>query len=207
MTKTSQDKAANTSHGQTLWHGRYEQQAADSLRKLNDSLPYDRRLYRFDAQGSAAYAVALAKAGVLTEEESQAIVGGLEQVVAEFTAGTFATAPGDEDIHTAVERRLGEIVGAVAGKLHTGRSRNDQVATDVRLWQADAIARLRSSVLALQSALLEQARQHVTTLMPGYTHLRAAQPITAGHWLLSYFWMLSRDVKRLDVCRESTLVS
>ncbi len=199
-------KTQNAGHSQTLWHGRYEQQAADSLRKLNDSFPFDQRLYAFDAKGSTAYASALAKAGVLTEDESQAIARGLAQVVAEFEAGTFSVAPNDEDIHTAVERRLAEIVGAVAGKLHTGRSRNDQVATDVRLWQANAILNLKNHILSLQSALLEQARQHVATLMPGYTHLRAAQPITAAHWLLSYFWMLARDVKRLDACRESTLI-
>jgi argininosuccinate lyase len=201
------DTKQGAPQGHTLWHGRYEQQAAESLRKLNDSFPFDKRLYQFDAKGSAAYAVALAKAGVLTDEESQAIVQGLEQVVAEFEAGTFLTAPGDEDIHTAAERRLGEIVGAAAGKLHTGRSRNDQIATDIRMWQADAILRLKLHLLALQRALLAQAGQHIDTLMPGYTHLRAAQPITAAHWLLSYLWMLTRDVKRLDACREATLVS
>ncbi|MEP7284506.1 MAG: argininosuccinate lyase [Chloroflexota bacterium] len=191
----------------TLWAGRYESQAAESLRKLNDSLPFDKKLYNSDIACSIGYAQALAQAGVLTADEAQQITTGLQQVAAEFEEGSFAFAPNDEDIHTAVERRLGELIGAVAGKLHTGRSRNDQVATDIRHWQTQAIDRVKAHVLALQSALLEQAKQHVETLMPGYTHLRAAQPITTAHWLLSTFWMLTRDMKRFSACRESTLIS
>ncbi len=196
-----------TEPNQTLWAGRYDTQAAESLRKLNDSLPFDRRLVASDIACSIAYARALVKAGVLAPGEADTLAKGLEQVRAEFDAGQFVAAPGDEDIHTAVERRLGEIVGPVAGKLHTGRSRNDQVATDVRHWQAQAITRIEVHLVALQRALLDQARQHVDTLMPGYTHLRAAQPITAGHWLLSTFWALTRDVRRFETCRDSTLIS
>ena len=192
---------------QTLWAGRYEAEAAESLRKLNDSLPFDKRMYASDIACSIAYARALAQAGVLTDDEAATIAAGLEQVRQEFDAGTFAIAHGDEDIHTAVERRLGELVGAVSGKLHTGRSRNDQVATDTRHWQAQAIDRVKNHILALQHALLRQTAEHTATLMPGYTHLRAAQPITAAHWMLSYFWMLTRDVKRLQACKESTLIS
>ncbi|MCC7449353.1 MAG: argininosuccinate lyase [Anaerolineae bacterium] len=192
---------------QTLWAGRYEAETADSLRKLNDSLPFDQRMYASDIVCSIAYAQALVEIGVLTDDEAATIAAGLEQVRQEFDAGTFVIAHGDEDIHTAVERRLGELIGAAAGKLHTGRSRNDQVATDTRHWQAQAIDRVKSHVLALQRALLRQAAEHTETLMPGYTHLRTAQPITVAHWLLSYFWMLTRDVKRLQACKESTLVS
>lgn len=191
---------------QTLWAGRYEADAAESLRKLNDSLPFDQRLYASDITCSIAYAQALAKASVLTADEAATIAAGLEQVRREFDSGTFVIARGDEDIHTAVERRLGELVGAVAGKLHTGRSRNDQVATDTRHWQVQAIDRMKQHILVLQRALLRQAAEHIETLMPGYTHLRAAQPITAAHWLLSYFWMLARDGKRLQACQESTLI-
>ncbi len=198
---------SETEKSKTLWAGRYEAQAAESLRKLNDSLPFDKRLYASDIECSIAYAGALAQVGVLSQDEARTLAHGLEQVRQEFDAGAFVTAPGDEDIHTAVERRLGEIVGAVAGKLHTGRSRNDQIATDVRHWQVRALDRIRSHVLDLQNALIAHAKQHASTLMPGYTHLRAAQPITVGHWLLSTFWMLTRDLKRLSACKEATLYS
>jgi argininosuccinate lyase len=192
--------------GKTLWAGRYEAQAAESLRKLSDSLSFDRRLYASDIACSIAYARALMRAGILTPQEADILAKGLAAVQQEFENGSFVPAPGDEDIHTAVERRLGELVGAVAGKLHTGRSRNDQVATDTRHWQTRAVVSVTAHVLSLQQALLDQARQHVETLMPGYTHTRAAQPITAAHWLLSYFWMLARDRKRFDACRQSTLI-
>ncbi|PJF43199.1 MAG: argininosuccinate lyase [Candidatus Thermofonsia Clade 1 bacterium] len=190
----------------TLWSGRYEQAAAEAVRKLNDSLSFDQRLYASDIACSIAYAQALHKAGVLNDAEIALIVSGLQQVRAEFDSGAFQFAAGDEDIHTAVERRLTELIGAVGGKLHTGRSRNDQVATDTRHWQAQAISRIVRWLTALQRALLEQAKPHVLTLMVGYTHLRAAQPISAAHWLLSYFWMLSRDVRRFELTREATLV-
>ncbi|MCS6871326.1 MAG: argininosuccinate lyase [Anaerolineae bacterium] len=193
-----------TSH--TLWSGRYEAAIAESVRRLNDSLPFDKRLYASDIACSIAYARALHSAGILNDTELTAIVDGLQRVRAELDSGTFVFAAGDEDIHTAVERRLIELVGAVGGKLHTGRSRNDQVATDTRHWQAQTISRIISLLTALQRALLEQAKQHVETLMCGYTHLRAAQPISAAHWLLSYFWMLSRDVHRFELTREATLV-
>jgi argininosuccinate lyase len=191
----------------TLWAGRYEALAAESVRKLNDSLPFDKRLYASDIACSIAYAHALAQAGVITPDEAAQLQSGLEAVKAEFDSGTFQPAPGDEDIHTAVERRLGEIVGAVAGKLHTGRSRNDQVATDVRHWQAGAVRRIIALVLELQDALISLAEAHIETLMPGYTHLRAAQPITAAQWLMSYVWMIARDVTRFEACIDATLVS
>lgn len=191
----------------TLWAGRYEAAAAESVRRLNDSLPFDQRLYASDIACSIAYAQALHRANVLTDDERDLIISGLSQVRAEFENGTFVPAPGDEDIHTAVERRLIELIGAVGGKLHSGRSRNDQIATDTRHWQAEMISRVLKLLTALQRALLEQAKPHTETLMPGYTHLRTAQPISAAHWLLSYFWMLSRDVRRLELTREATLIS
>src|SRR5260221_10051226 len=191
----------------TLWHGRYESVAAESLRRLNDSLPFDKRLYADDILCSAEYAKALARAGVISADEVAALDEGLRAVLGEFEAETFVAAPGDEDIHTAVERRLSELVGAPAGKLHTGRSRNDQIATDIRHWQRSHTAQIIELIRLLQTILLEQARQHVDTLMPGYTHLRAAQPITTAHWLLSFFWMLTRDVTRFEACRESAGIS
>jgi len=189
--------------GGTLWAGRYEHNAAESLRKLNDSLPFDKRMYAEDIQGSVAWAKALARSGVLTDEEAAQINEGLVRVKAEFDAGIFVYAPGDEDIHTAVERRLTELIGAVAGKLHTGRSRNDQVATDLRLWVSRAVGHLRRECLRLQHAIYTQAAQHTETLMPGYTHMRAAQPVVAGHWLMSYCVMLWRDGERLSYCERS----
>jgi argininosuccinate lyase len=191
----------------TLWAGRYEAEAAESLRHLNDSYPFDKRMYADDIACSTAYAQALARAGVISEQEAHLIAEGLERVRQEFEQSMFAVAAGDEDIHTAVERRLAELIGAVAGKLHTGRSRNDQVATDTRHWQMGAVRRIQPMIAALQRALLEQAKQHVETLMPGYTHLRAAQPITVAHWLMSYFWMLARDQGRWAAALAAASIS
>ena len=181
----------------TLWGGRFSEPTDGDLRRLNDSIGFDQRLYAEDIAGSVAYARAIAAAGVITPAEAETIVGGLAQVWAEFDAGTFVYAPDDEDIHTAVERRLTELVGPAGGKLHTGRSRNDQVATDTRLWVLGTIPLLDALVAALQAALVERAGDHLRTLMPGFTHLQPAQPITLAHWLLSFFWMLARDRERL----------
>ncbi|MBI5669701.1 MAG: argininosuccinate lyase [Chloroflexi bacterium] len=191
----------------TLWGGRFSEPTDEQLRALNDSIGFDRRMYRQDIAGSIAYARAIALAGVLTPDEADTIIAGLRQVLAEFEAGAFELKPGDEDIHTAVERRLTELVGAVGGKLHTGRSRNDQVGTDFRLWVLDAISVVDRLLNDLQGALLGQAEQHIETLMPGYTHLQPAQPITAAHWLMSFFWMLARDRERLADVRRRTSVS
>jgi argininosuccinate lyase len=180
----------------TLWGGRFSEPTDDDLRRLNDSIGFDRRMYAEDIQGSIAWAQAIHKAGVITADEADQIVAGLEQVKAEFDSGTFEFKPGDEDIHTAVERRLTEIVGAVGGKLHTGRSRNDQVATDFRLWVIARIDLVEEALDSLLLALVEQAEQHLHTLMPGYTHVQPAQPITAAHWLMSYYEMLKRSRDR-----------
>jgi len=182
----------------TLWGGAFSQPTDDAVRKLNDSLRFDWRLYDVDITGSVAWAHALHKAGVLTQAERDALVDGLERVRAEFASGQFTAAPSDEDIHTAVERRLTAIAGPVAGKLHTGRSRNDQVATDVLLWLLDAAPDIMLQVAGLMAVLLVQAEQHTNVLMPGFTHFQPAQPITAAHWLLSHFWALARDVERLE---------
>ena len=182
----------------TLWGGAFSQGTDDAVRVLNDSLRFDWRLYDFDITGSIAWAEALADAGVLTSAECDTICRGLEQVRAEFDAGEFSPAPSDEDIHTAVERRMTEIVGAVGGKLHTGRSRNDQVATDVLLWLIDAARTMRAQVIDLCVAVVVQAAQNSDAVMPGYTHFQPAQPVTAAHWWLSHFWALARDVERLE---------
>lgn len=188
-----------------LWGGRFTEPTDEDLRRLNDSFPYDRRMYAEDIAGSVVYAKALAKARVLTADESEQIIAGLQKVKAEFDTGTFES-KGDEDIHTAVERRLTELIGAVGGKLHTGRSRNDQVATDFRLWVMAATDRVLSLLGETQVALVQQSGKHLDTLMPGYTHMQPAQPISAAHWLMSFFWMLGRDYDRLTFSRNTVSV-
>lgn len=190
----------------SLWGGRFGGKLDKNAFDLNASLPFDKRLAKQDVKGSVAWAVALARAGVLTEDESSRILTGLEAVEAEFESGSFAFAESDEDIHTAVERRLGELIGPLAGKLHTGRSRNDQVATDFRLWLLEALPKLDAAIAGLQSTLVTLAEKHLFTLMPGYTHLQRAQPITLAHWLLSHFWALQRDRERLADLRDRVAI-
>jgi argininosuccinate lyase len=191
----------------TLWGGVFAEPTDDDLRRLNDSLPFDRRLAYEDVIASIAYARALGMAGVLTGQEVDSIVSGLEAIQNEMADGVFVFQPGDEDIHSAVERRLIELVGEVGGKLHTGRSRNDQVATDFRLWVMQALDTLAAQVKEVQRALVQRAAPLVHVLMPGYTHLQPAQPISAAHWLMSYFWMLARDVERIQQTRSRTAIS
>lgn len=189
-----------------LWGGRFKGKLDQSAWDLNTSLPFDQRLALQDVRGSIAWAAALMKVGVLTKVEAATIITGLETILAEFEHGDFDFSDNDEDIHTAVERRLGELVGAVAGKLHTGRSRNDQVATDFRLWLLDEIPGLDAAIQNLQKSLVEQAEANQETLMPGYTHMQRAQPITLAHWFLSHFWALQRDRERLIDLRKRTAV-
>ncbi len=190
----------------TLWQARLQGESAQALRDLNDSYAFDRRLYPQDIAGSRAHASMLAAVGLLTSEEFDAVSAALEQVEQELADGSFTQAPGDEDIHTAVERRVTEITPAGA-KLHTGRSRNDQVATDLRLWTRDALADVTRSVLGLQTVLLERAREAGDTMLPGYTHLQQAQPVALAHHLLAHGWALARDVDRLLEARRRMDVS
>jgi argininosuccinate lyase len=180
-----------------LWGGRFEKKADKLMWQFNASIGFDWRLYAADIQGSMAYARALVDAGVIDAAEGETLLGGLEAVCQELDSGSFAYQPGDEDIHTAVERRLGEIVGPVAGKLHTGRSRNDQVATDLRLYLLEQMAHLHAALESLQWAIVDKSEGHLGALMPGYTHLQQAQPILFSHWLLSFFWKFQRDRERL----------
>jgi argininosuccinate lyase len=186
-----------------LWGSRFSGQTDPLMRKFQDSIYFDIRLWEADLDGSMAYARALARAGVITAEEADTILNGLDQIRAEFAGNRFELKPGDEDIHTAVERRLKELVGDVAGKLHTGRSRNDQVATDTRLWLKRQILQLRVHIDEVQQAILNKADEYFDVIMPGYTHLQQAQPVRFSHWLLSYGWMLQRDKERLaDLTRR-----
>ncbi len=184
-----------------LWGGRFDGALDPLAMQLNSSLSVDKRLWEADIRGSLAWARALARAEVITQAEADELCAGLQAVQAEFSGGTFQFAPTDEDIHTAVERRLGERVGAAAGKLHTGRSRNDQAATDFRLWLMEAADRILDRVGALEDALIAKAESEIETALPGYTHTQRAQPILFSHWLMSHFWALERDRERLKQTR------
>ncbi len=190
----------------TLWSGRFTGTLDPSAWALNTSLPFDRRLALQDVRGSTAWAEALHDANVLTHEECEQTVGGLHAIEEEFVDGKFVFMESDEDIHTAIERRLRELIGATAGKLHTGRSRNDQVATDFRLWMLDSLPLLDEAIRGLQAVLLDLAEAHQITLIPGYTHLQRAQPVTFSHWLLSHFWSLQRDRERLQDLRDRVAI-
>ncbi|MBU6359427.1 MAG: argininosuccinate lyase [Chloroflexota bacterium] len=190
----------------SLWGGRFSGEMDALMKKFQDSISFDIRMWSQDIRGSMAYARAINMAGIINDDEAATLQTGLQAIHDEFAAGKFEVKDGDEDIHTAVERRLKELVGDVGGKLHTGRSRNDQVATDTRFYCLEAIQVLKTNIQSVQSALVAQAEQHVSTLMPGYTHLQRGQPSTFGHWCMAYFWMLQRDMERLAECEARVAV-
>ena len=184
-----------------LWSGRIQGEMAEAMVPLNRSLDVDIRLWPQDIRGSQAWARALVRAGVLEDDEGTALVDGLDRVATRLSESDHSD-EADEDIHSLVERLLYEEVGEVAGKLHTGRSRNDQVATDFRLWGMDAAERLVRILGEVESALLDWATQSVEIILPGYTHLQQGQPIRAAHWILSHFWPLERDRAALRAVRD-----
>jgi argininosuccinate lyase len=185
-----------------LWSGRISGSMDPIVAQLNNSLPFDKRLAQVDITASIAWARALTKVSILNPEESDLIIEGLKTIQSEFAENRFVYIESDEDIHTAVERRLTELVGPAAGKLHTGRSRNDQVATDFRLWLLLTITTLQESLIKLQAALAERAEKDFSIVLPGYTHFQQAQPILISHWWLSHFWPLQRDRDRLKEIAE-----
>ncbi len=189
-----------------LWGGRFANASAPALEALNRSIGTDFRLWPFDVRLSKAWAVALWDAGVLTLAESQRLEAGLEAVGERLDAGASAE-PSDEDVHTMIDRMLTDVVGELAARLHTGRSRNDQVATATRLWCADAVGLLDAGVRTLQQALLDRAAELEDALMPAYTHLQRAQPVSVAHWLLGHFWPLERDRARLSAAGRSALAA
>ncbi|XP_046548982.1 LOW QUALITY PROTEIN: argininosuccinate lyase-like [Haliotis rubra] len=202
----SDSKQEGAGEGNKLWGGRFTGATDPIMEKFNASISYDKRMWKADIEGSQAYVKALEKVGIVTAAERDSILDGLEKVKDEWQKDVFELKPGDEDIHTANERRLKELIGTAGGKLHTGRSRNDQVATDMRLWMRDAQLQLRTYLTNFISVILNRAKLEIDILLPGYTHLQRAQPIRWSHWLLSYGWMLQRDLKRLDQLRERTAV-
>ncbi|XP_007553683.1 argininosuccinate lyase [Poecilia formosa] len=194
---------ANT-EGSKLWGGRFVGDTDPIMEKFNESITYDQRMWDADIRGSKAYVKALEKANLVSTEEMEQILQGMDQISEEWSKGAFLIKPGDEDIHTANERRLKELIGAPAGKLHTGRSRNDQVVTDMKLWLRDAIAMLTDNSLQLISTMVERAAIEIDVLFPGYTHMQKAQPVRWSHWILSYAVVLSRDVERLLEIKKRT---
>ena len=181
----------------TLWHGRFEGGPADALQALNDSLPFDRRMFREDIAGSRAHVSMLARVGLLDSADAGAVLEALDTTEAELADGSFAFAASDEDIHTAVERRVTELAGEAGARLHTGRSRNDQVATDLRLWTMRELGDIARLVGRLQATLASRADDAGEAYLPGYTHLQQAQPVLLAHHFLAHGWALARDVDRL----------
>ena len=185
----------------TLWGGRFAAGPDALMEAINASIGFDRRLYACDIAGSKAHAAMLAECGIISEEDAAAIGQGLDTILQEIESGRFEFSAALEDIHMNVEARLAELIGPAAGRLHTARSRNDQVATDLRLWVRDAIDGLDADLNGLQSALIDKAEAHADTVMPGFTHLQSAQPVTFGHHMLAYAAMFGRDRARLADAR------
>jgi len=197
---TTAPTKASTRRAKKAWAGRFGEPTAPIVERFTTSLPVDRALYPHDVAGSVAHVRGLVRARLLTRREGNRLVRGLARVERELDDGAFRFRAADEDIHMAIERRLTELVGPIGGKLHTGRSRNDQVATDLRLWLRAEGRALDTALARLQKALRQVATRHAGTLLPGYTHLQRAQPVLLAHHLLAYHEMLARDRGRFRVC-------
>jgi len=182
--------------------GRFKAGPADVMQEINSSIDFDRHLYAQDIRGSKAHAAMLVKAGIISQEDGDAIIKGLDSIAEEIESGNFEFSQALEDIHMNVESRLGDLIGDAARRLPTARSRNDQVATDFRLWVRDTLDGLDAEIRNLQAALIDRAEEHAASVMPGLTHLQGAQPVTLGHHLLAYVEMLGRDRSRAKDCRR-----
>ena len=199
MTKNPENNSprSGSPESNSMWGGRFSAQPDQVMEAINASIDVDKRLAEQDIAGSKAHAAMLAKTGVITQADEAAIQKGLDQVLTEIREGKFQFSKALEDIHLNVESRLKEIIGEAAGRLHTARSRNDQVALDFRLWVKSACGARHDQITALMKALLAQAGTHADTVMPGFTHLQTAQPVTFGHHLMAYVEMLDRDPRPL----------
>lgn len=197
----SGDRPAPQAGISRIWGGRFDAGPTAIMEAINVSIDFDVRLIEQDIAASRAHATMLARQGIISQADAEAILGGLDVVLAEARAGSLPLSRALEDVHMNVEGRLAEVIGEPAGRLHTARSRNDQVATDFRLWVRDAIDSLDRAARDLQAVLIDRAEEHAATVMPGFTHLQAAQPVTFGHHLLAYVEMLGRDRGRLADCR------
>ena len=200
-TPPAQETAAGDAPNR-MWGGRFAASPDERMTAINASIDFDRRLYAEDIEGSIAHADMLAARGIITRADGAAITDGLRRVQAEIEAGTFPFDRALEDIHMNIEARLGDLIGPAAGRLHTARSRNDQVATDLRLWLRATLDRADGACRELQAALIDRAEEHAATVMPGFTHLQVAQPVAFGHHLLAYVEMIGRDRGRLADCRR-----
>lgn len=185
----------------SMWGGRFAAGPASIMREINASIPFDKRLWKQDIAGSKAHVAMLAKQGIVDGEDAQAITEGLNRIAAEYEANGVPVNLDLEDIHMVTESRLAELIGPAAGRLHTARSRNDQVATDFRLWVRDAMDEVMAGLAGLHQALLARAEEHVDAVMPGFTHLQSAQPVTLGHHLMAYYEMVRRDRSRFADAR------
>lgn len=197
-------KSTNTaeSGANSMWGGRYAASPSEIMERINASIDFDHRLYRQDIAGSKAHCEMLMAQGVISGNDGAEILSGLDMVLTEIEGGDFEFKTSLEDIHMNIEARLKDLIGDAAGRLHTGRSRNDQVATDIRLWVRDAIDSLDDQLKSLQEALIIKAEVHAEDVMPGFTHLQTAQPVTFGHHMLAYVEMYGRDRARLSDCRK-----
>ena len=184
------------------WSGRFNEPVAELVKKYTGSIDFDKRLAKWDIQGSLAHAQMLQQAGVLSAEDLAAIEQGMAEIIAEIEAGKMPWLLDLEDVHMNIERRLTDKIGDAGKRLHTGRSRNDQVATDIRLWLRDEITEIQALLQSLQAALLDLAEQNAEVVMPGFTHLQVAQPVSFGHHMLAYVEMLGRDHERMADCRR-----
>jgi argininosuccinate lyase len=195
-------KRSDTGKGSNqMWGGRFAEGPSAIMREINASIPFDKALWRQDIRASKAHVAMLGAQGIVSAEDAQAISDGLDQIAAEYERDGVPEDWDLEDIHMTVEARLTELIGPVAGRLHTARSRNDQVATDFRLWVRDTIDEFDAALGQLQLALLAQAEAHADSIMPGFTHLQTAQPVTLGHYLMAYFEMIERDRDRFKDAR------
>jgi len=185
-----------------LWGSRFAEGPSALMREINASISFDKRLWRQDIAASRAHVAMLGARGILAQDDVDAIEEGLDRIEDEYAESGVAEDPALEDIHMHVEHRLAELIGPTAGRLHTARSRNDQVATDFRLWVRDAIDESDAAIAVLQHALVARAAEHAATVMPGFTHLQSAQPVTLGHHLMAYYEMLKRDRARFTAARE-----
>jgi argininosuccinate lyase len=184
------------------WSGRFAEPVSERVQRYTASVPFDKRLAEYDIRGSLAHARMLAACAVISRRDLAAIEAGMRKILAEVRSGRFKWSLANEDVHLNIERRLTALAGDAGKRLHTARSRNDQVATDVRLWLRDAIDALGAQLGALQTSLLDLAERHAGTVMPGFTHLQVAQPVSFGHHLMAYFEMFARDRERLADCRK-----
>src|SRR5258705_1122043 len=190
-----------------MWGGRFASGPGSIMQEINASIDFDRRLYRQDIAGSKAHAAMLARQGIISRDDARQIAHGLDTILSEMETGKFRFKRALEDIHMNVESRLGDLIGPAAGRLHTARSRNDQVATDFKLWVRDAIDDIDAALAGYQKALAEKALEHAATVMPGFTHLQTAQPVTFGHHSLAYVEMAARDRSRFADARKRANLS